>query len=104
MANAPSQPAGPPVRPPSPAYPFHLRVGNYFSKADSKCLAVADRYSRWYSIYTAGKGDYDAEALIQIIRKHFITFGVPEEFASDMGRQFKSEKFAKFLKNMWSPP
>ena len=96
IGNAPSQPAGPLLRPPSPAYPFHLMVGDYFSKAGSNFFLVADRYSDWFSIYTAG--EYDAEALIQKLRQHFVTFGVPEEFASDMGPLFKAGKIDKFLK------
>ena len=56
MANAPSQPAGPPVKPPSPEYPFQLMVGDYFSKAGRDYLVIADRYSGWFSVYGAGKG------------------------------------------------
>ena len=43
MANAPSQPAGPPVKPPSPEYPFQLMVGDYFSKAGRNYLVIAAR-------------------------------------------------------------
>ena len=96
--NAPSQPAGPPVRPPSPAYPLQLMVGDYFSRGGHNFLVVADRYSGWFSIYKTGTGEYDAEALTQNLRQHFITFGVPEEYASDDGPQFKAHKFANLLK------
>ena len=49
--------------------------------------------SAWY----VGKGEFDAERLIEILREYFSTFSVPAEIASDMGPQFKSSKFAQFL-------
>ena len=98
MRNAPSQPAGPPVRPPSPEYPFQLIVGDYFHKAGHNYLVLADRYSGWSSIFLTGTGEFDAEALIKRLREYFITFGVPKEYASDDGPQFKSGKLEKFLK------
>ena len=56
MRNAPSQLAGPPVRPPSPEYPFQFIVGDYFSKAGCNYLVLGDRYSGWVSTYSAGSG------------------------------------------------
>ena len=50
MRNAPSHSAGPPVRPPSPEYPFQLQFGDYFSKAGRNYLVLGDRYSGWVSI------------------------------------------------------
>ena len=44
---APSQPAAPPVSPPSPEYPFQLQVYDYFSMHGRNYLALADRYSGW---------------------------------------------------------
>ena len=98
MRNAPSQPAGPPVRPPSPEHPFQLIVGDYFHKAGQNYLVIADRYSGWVSLFPTGTGDFDAEALIRHLRTYFITFGVPTEYSSDDGPQFQSGKLAKFLK------
>ena len=98
MRNAPSQPAGPPVRPPSPEYPFHLIVGDYFTKAGCNYLVLANRYSGWFSVYKAEQGDFDADALIRRLREYFVTFGVPQEYASDDGPQFKSGKLQKFFK------
>ena len=45
--NAPSQPALPPVRPPSPDYPFQLVSTDYFSYGGKNYLVVVDRYSGW---------------------------------------------------------
>ena len=98
MRNAPSQPAGPPVRPPSPEYPFQLIVGDYFTKAGHNYLILGDRYSGWVSLFPAGTGEFDAEALIKRLHVYFVTFGVPTEYASDDGPQFKSGKLQKFLK------
>ena len=104
MRNAPSQLAGRPVWPPSPEYPFQLIVGDYFTKAGHNYLVLGDRYSGWVSLFPAGTGEFDAEALIKRLREYFVTFGVPTEYASDDGPQFKSGKLQKFLKNMGSPP
>ena len=98
MRNAPSQPAGPPVRPPSPEYPFQLQFGDYFSKAGRNYLVLGDRYSGWVSIYQTGTGEFDAETLTKRFRQHFVTFGVPTEYASDDGPQFRLGKLQKFLK------
>ena len=81
MRNAPSQPAGPPVRPPSPEHPFQLIVGDYFHKTGRNYLVIADRYSGWVSMFPAGSGDFDADALIRHLRTYFITFGVPKEYS-----------------------
>merc|ERR1712055_724713 len=61
-------------------------------------LVLADRYSGWVSLFLAGTGEFDAEALIKRLREYFVTFGVPTEHASDDGAQFKSGKLEKFLK------
>ena len=48
---APSQPAAPPVSPPSPEYPFQLQVCDYFSLHGRNYLALADRFSGWLTVY-----------------------------------------------------
>ena len=98
VRNAPSQPAGKPVAPPSPDYPFQLIVGDYFHLEGYDYLVMADRYSGWISVYTMGKGECNAEKLISCLKSHFGSFGVAEEFSSDLGPQFKADKFQKFLK------
>ena len=84
---APSQPAAPPVSPPSPEYPFQLQVCDYFSLHGRNYLALADRYSGWLTVYRVGSGEYDAKALVKMLRQHFVTFGVAVELASDGGPQ-----------------
>ena len=95
--NAPSQPMTRPVAPPSPEYPFQMLVGDYFSLHGHNYLVLADRYSGWFSVYHCGKGNYDADALVDVMKGHFGCFGVCTEFSSDFGPQFAALKFAKFL-------
>ena len=97
---APSQPAAPPVSPPSPEYPFQLQVCDYFSLHGRNYLALADRYSGWLTVYRVGAGEYDAKALVKILRQHFVTFGVAVELASDGGPQMMASEVEKFL-NKW---
>ena len=97
---APSQPAAPPVSPPSPEYPFQMQVCDYFSLHGRNYLALADRYSGWLTVYRVGSGEYDAKALVKMLRQHFVTFGVAVELASDGGPQMMASEVEKFL-NKW---
>merc|ERR1712081_42110 len=45
-----------------------------------------------------GKGEFDTDKLIEVLRDYFMTYGVVEEIASDSGSQFMSSKLQKFLK------
>merc|ERR1711954_113634 len=92
-----SQPAAPPVSPPSPEYPFQMQVCDYFSLYGRNYLALADRYSGWLTAYRVGAGEYDAKALVKILRQHFVTFGVPVEVSSDGGPQMISSEVEKFF-------
>ena len=67
IRDAPSQPAGMPVAPPSPEYPFQMVVADYFSLQGHNYLVVGDQYSGWLSIYGADKGDFDGKALERIL-------------------------------------
>ena len=39
-----------------------------------------------------GSGEYDAKALVKILRQHFVTFGVAVEQASDGGPQMTASE------------
>ena len=97
VRNAPSQPAGLPVAPPSPSYPFEMMAADYFHLDGWNYLVLGDRYSGWISIHKTGRGEYDTERLIEALKEHFVTFNVASEIATDGGPQFKSSKFEKFL-------
>ena len=64
IQDAPSQPAGTPMAPPSPSYPFQYVVGDYFSIAGNNYLVLGYRFSGWLSIYTADRGEFDAKSLV----------------------------------------
>merc|ERR1719320_402506 len=98
VRNSPSQPAGLPVRPPSPSYPFQLVVADYCHMNGVNYLVIADRYSGWLSVMYVGKGEFDSDKLIDVLRDYFLTFGVVEEISSDSASQFMSSKFQKFLR------
>ena len=65
VRNTPSQPAGIPVRPPVPSYPFQMIVADYCHLNGLNFLVIACRYSGWLSAWYVGKGDYDADRLIE---------------------------------------
>ena len=91
IREAPSQPAGLPVPPPSPEYPFQLIVCDYFSLQGHNYLVLGDRYSGWLSIHWAGDGEFDGRAMERVFRQYFMTFNIPEEVSSDGGPQMMSE-------------
>ena len=98
MRDAPSQPAGVPVAPPSPSFPFQYVVGDYFSLAGVNYLILGDRFSGWLSIYEAGRGEFDAKGLVKKTRDYFCAFNIPEEIATDGGPQMTSTLFQHSLK------
>ena len=91
IRDAPSQPAGSPMAPPSPSFPFQYVVGDYFSIAGVNYLVLGDRFSGWISIYTASKGEFDAK--VKRSREYFTNFNIPEEIATDGGPQIMSDVF-----------
>ena len=97
VRNAPSQPAGPPVTPPSPSYPFQMIAAGYFHLDGWNNLVLGDRYSGWISVYRTGRGEYDADRLVEALKEHFLSWGVAAECASDGGPKFKSVKLQKFF-------
>ena len=93
---APSQAALPPSPIASPEYPFQMIVADYFSLKSKSWLVVADRFTGWVSVYYFNE-EAKAKGLIKTCRMMFETFGVPEDFSSDFGPQFKSTEFQEFL-------
>jgi hypothetical protein len=73
-------------------------VGDYFSIAGNNYLVLGDRFFGWLSIYTAGKGEFDAKSLVTKSRDYFTNFNIPEEIATDGGPQMMSDVFKKSLK------
>ena len=47
VRNSPSQPAGKPVAPPSPSYPFQMLATDYCHLNGVNYLVIVDRYSGW---------------------------------------------------------
>ena len=66
-------------------------MGDYCSLQGHNYVVLADRYSGWLSIFKTGKEDLDGPAMVKILREYFCTFGVAEEFSSDMGPKMMSD-------------
>ena len=95
--DAPSQPAGTPIPPPVPSYPFQYVVMDYFSLEGRNFLAIGDRFSGWLSIYEAGPGQFDAKSLVNKVRGWCESFNIPEEISTDGGPQLTSKVFQDSL-------
>ena len=79
MRDAPSQPAGVTVAPPSPYLPFQYVLSDYFSLAGVNYLILGERFSGWLSIYNAGKGEFDAKGLVKKTRDYFTNLQLMED-------------------------
>ena len=93
---APSQPNPPPTPIIDPVYPFQQVCSDYFKYSGRNYLVVVDRYSGWPSVYRLTGG---SAPLIKKLREIFVTFGIPEELASDGGPEFSSSDTVTFLKD-----
>ena len=93
---APSQPRAPPTPPIMPVYPFQTMCADYFTYKGANYLVIVDRYSNWPLISKASGG---AKGLINNLRRAFVTYGTPEEPASDGGPEFTASDTRDFLRN-----
>ena len=93
--NAPSQPALPPVRPPTPDYLFQMISSDYFAYKVKNYLVIVDRYSGWPVVRLCQ--DETASELITALREFFCVYGTPEEIATDGASVYTAEKTRSFL-------
>jgi len=93
---APSQPAAPPKEPTQADYPFQCICADFFTYRGAHYLLVVDRYSNWPIVERSSDG---ASGLISCLRRTFVTFGIPDELASDGGPEFTAQSTQRFLKD-----
>ena len=91
---APSQPGAPPTPPTPVVYPFQAVCSDFFVHRGVHYLVTVDRYSNWPIISQSTGG---ATGLINHLRRAFVTYGTPEELASDGGPEFTSTETRAFL-------
>lgn len=91
---APSQPSAPPIPIISPVYPFQCVCTDFFTIAGIHFLVLVDRYSNWPVLERTTGG---AQGLVNSLRRTFVTYGIPDELASDGGPEFTSSLTEKFL-------
>ena len=93
--STPSNPAPTPIRPTSPDYPMQSLCCDKAHIGKHTYFVLVDRFSNWPAIcQTTGGGTKD---LIMFLRKHFETFGVPDEITSDGGPEFVAYEIQNFL-------
>ena len=91
---APSQSGAPPTPPTPVVYPFQAVCSDFFVHRGVHYLVTVDRYSNWPIISQSTGG---ATGLINHLRRAFVTYGTPEELASDGGPEFTSTETRAFL-------
>ena len=77
---APSNPSAPPMPLSNPDYPFQCVCADFFHYKGCNYLVVVDLYSNWPIVERARE---EAQGLIDCLRRTFVTFGIPDELASD---------------------
>ncbi|XP_069122291.1 uncharacterized protein [Argopecten irradians] len=82
---APSIPSAPPMPLTTPDYPFQCVCADYFHYMGCNYLVIVDRYSYWPIVEKASNG---SSGLIESLRRTFITFGIPDDLASDESPEF----------------
>jgi hypothetical protein len=93
---APSQPSAPPTPAIAPEYPFQCVCADFFMLNGIHYLVIVDRYSNWPILERTTGG---ASGLISSLRRTFVTYGIPDELASDGGPEFTSSETQTFLAN-----
>jgi hypothetical protein len=77
----------------SPDYPFQSVCSDFFQYKGINYLIVVDRYSNWPIVERSSNG---AVGLITCLRRTFVTFGIPDELASDGGPEFTATATRQF--------
>lgn len=93
---APSNPSAPPTPLTEPDFPFQCICADYFHYKGCNYLVLVDRYSNWPIVERATEG---SKGLLDCLRRTFVTFGIPDELASDGGPEFTSSIIRKFLQD-----
>ena len=93
---APSNPSAPPTPLSTPEYPFQYICADFFQYKGSNYVVIIDRYSNWPIVERSKSG---GTGLMTCLRRTFVTYGIPEELASDGGPEFTSNQAREFLKN-----
>ena len=91
---APSQPSASPTPPVPSAYPFQCVCCDFFSHKGSTYLIYVDRYSNWPVVERSQDG---AKGLVNSLWRAVVTYGIPEELASDGRPEFQSNTLQGFL-------
>ncbi|XP_063436853.1 uncharacterized protein K02A2.6-like [Mytilus trossulus] len=91
-----SNPSAPPTPLMSPDSPFQCVCSDFFQYKGSCYLVIVDRYSNWPIVERSSNG---AAGLITCLRRTFVTFGIPDELASDGGPEFTSTATRQFLRD-----
>ena len=91
---ASSQPGAPPTPPIPVVYPFQAVCSDFFVHRGVHFLVTVDIYSNLPIISESTVG---ATGLINHLRRAFVTYGTPEELASDGGPEFTSTETRAFL-------
>ena len=92
---APSQPSAPPFPSTTPAYPFQCICADFFHYKGFNYLVMVDRYFNWPIIEREQHG---SKGLFVCLRRTFVTFGIPDEYATDGGPEFTAAATQQFLK------
>ena len=93
---APSQPSATPLPITPPSFTFQKACADFFHYKRVNYLVIIEQYSNWPIIERSQDG---AKDLIDCLRRTFVTFGIPEELATDDDPEFTAASKQLFLQN-----
>ena len=91
----PSNPSAPPTPLSTPEYPFQYICAGFFHYKGANYVVIVDRYSNLPIVERSQAG---GTGLMTCLRRTFVTYGIPNELASDGGPEFTSKETRQFLK------
>ena len=93
---APSQPDAPTQSLKNPEYPFQCICSDYLQYRGVNYVVIVDKYSNWPSMFKVKPGE-GSKQLINALKAHCETFGIPEKLSSDGGPQYTSTEMIQFI-------
>ena len=79
---------------PTPSLPWSSLSCDIFEWNNRQYLVLVDAFSGWFEFDPLT--DISSKSIINILKRHFATHGIPQSLISDNGRQFVSEEFRMF--------
>ena len=83
---------------PLPDYPWQVIRSDLFQLNGKHYLIIVDYFSRFPEVFKMTSTV--SSRVIDVLKRVFARYGIPEVFRSDNGSQYSSDEFAKFMESL----